>query len=346
MATQQYVDGVLLHYGERLLWQDQPTTKTQKGNQELTKVGRLIGRSMAGGGVSADAVRGHVQALVRRSPQVVVKVTGGGGDMKRISAHIDYIARGGRYKKKDEEELELETEAGEVLKGKEARQQLRDEWEMGGAPIPKEIQAEGRDGAVKYRGRREALNIILSMPPGVDRELVKAAARETIKDLFASNHQYVMAHHEDTDKQHAHVCVKMVGRDGKRLNPRKADLEFWRILFAKNLNRRGVEAVATRRRVRLQRAKGDGQAVYQMKARGVTPQNLATAQTQLKAQEVARQNQDATVEAYQHISDALAQSPDQAQRDLSAALQTRLEHDGIRLNKPAQPVVVAPTMGR
>lgn len=346
MATQQYVDGVLLHYGERLLWDEQPKSKTSKGDNELSKIGRVAGRSLAGSGVTADAVRSHVQALVRRSPQVMVKVTGGGGDMKRIGAHIDYIARGGRYKKKSEEELELETEAGEVLRGKEARQQLRDEWEMGGAPIPKEIQARPNDDEAKPRARREALNLILSMPPGVDRELVKAAARETVKELFGANHQYVMAHHDDTDKQHAHVCVKMVGRDGRRLNPRKADLEKWRILFAKNLNRRGVDAVASRRRVRMQRAKGDKQAVHQMKARGASPKNLATAQTQAKAAERARQNEGAMVEAYQHISDALAQSPDKAQRDLSAALQTRLAQDGIRLQKPPQPSVATPTVGR
>ena len=41
-----------------------------------------------------------------------------------------------------------------------------------------------------------------------------------------------------------------MGRDGERLNPRKADLQLWRETFAAALRDRGVEAEATPRRAR------------------------------------------------------------------------------------------------
>ena len=47
---------------------------------------------------------------------------------------------------------------------------------------------------------------------------------------------------------HVHLVVKAEHEyDGKRLNPRKADLQRWREKFAQNLTELGVAAAATRR---------------------------------------------------------------------------------------------------
>ena len=217
-----------------------------------------------------------------------------------------------------------------MVRGKEARAMLKEQWQMAGAPIPSEAcELIGSDGKVK-KPRREALNVILSMPAGVDREKVKAAARATARGLF-SNHQYVIAHHSDTDSQHAHVVVKMVGLDGHRMNPRKADLEQWRIAFAKELNARGIEAVATRRRTRLQRPKGESQAVRQMKDRGITPERVTTAEAQPKALERAQENEKKVVNAYTHIAQALAVSPDQSDRALARQLQRTMQNHGLTI---------------
>ena len=48
--------------------------------------------------------------VVRRAPQVMVKVTGGGCDTRAIAAHFRYISKNGR--------LETEDDRGETLGGK------------------------------------------------------------------------------------------------------------------------------------------------------------------------------------------------------------------------------------
>ena len=47
-----------------------------------------------------------------------------------------------------------------------------------------------------------------------------------------------------------HLAVRWLGREGERLNPKKADLEAWRQGFARALRDRGVAAEATPRRAR------------------------------------------------------------------------------------------------
>ena len=65
----------------------------------------------------AAAIRERIVAtVVRRVPQVMVKVTGGGRGMKAIAAHFRYISKNGR--------LEIEDERGEKMRGKEALHEL------------------------------------------------------------------------------------------------------------------------------------------------------------------------------------------------------------------------------
>jgi ParB-like chromosome segregation protein Spo0J len=47
-----------------------------------------------------------------------------------------------------------------------------------------------------------------------------------------------------------HLAVRVLGDDGRRLNPKKADLAAWREEFARALRDRGVDAEATPRRAR------------------------------------------------------------------------------------------------
>ena len=96
-------------------------------------------------------------------------------------------------------------------------------------------------------GRRDApvsLSIILSMPAGTDPGRVHDAARSFASTLFADRHPYVFALHTDEPHPHVHLTVRAMGRDGERLNPRKADLQLWRETFAAALRDRGVEAEA------------------------------------------------------------------------------------------------------
>ena len=181
------------------------------------------------GGLRANAVRREVRALVRRAPQVMVKVTGGGRGMGAIKAHMAYISKRGR--------LDAEDQEGERHKGREAIGALAWEWRYAGTRIP------------EVSRRREAFNIILSMPRGTEGVVVQAAARELMREEFRG-HRYAMVLHEHQENPHVHVVVRAERDDGRRLNPRKADLHRWRERFAAALRGYGIEAAATRQAVR------------------------------------------------------------------------------------------------
>ena len=73
-----------------------------------------------------------------------------------------------------------------------------------------------------------------------------------------------------------------MGRDGERLNPRKADLQVWREDFARALRDRSVEAEATPRRTRGVTRKAERIPVRKMRERfaagqGPLPEVLAAA---------------------------------------------------------------------
>lgn len=183
----------------------------------------------------AAAARSRLKGIVRKAPEVMVKVSGGGKGMRAIKAHMDYISRNG--------DVALENEAGEIFHGKEEVRSLRDDWKFGQYGIPEESH------------RKEAFNIVLSMPPGTDRKSVTDAAREFAKSEFGGNFHYVFATHDDEAHPHVHLCVNAQGDDGTRLNPRKADLQRWREGFAEALREHGIEANATPRLVRGARRK-------------------------------------------------------------------------------------------
>src|SRR6476660_2360652 len=49
---------------------------------------------------------------------------------------------------------------------------------------------------------------------------------------------------------HVHLSVRAESRHGRRLNPRKADLQRWRETFAEKLRGWGIDAEATRQATR------------------------------------------------------------------------------------------------
>ena len=91
---------------------------------------------------------------------------------------------------------------------------------------------------------------MLSMPAGTDPAKVRDAARGFAREVFADRFDYVFVRHTDADHPHVDIAVRALGDHGERLNPKKADLEAWRQVFAHALRDRGVEAEATPRRAR------------------------------------------------------------------------------------------------
>lgn len=233
MSNPQYIDNILVEWGARTFW---PGNKV-KGRFKASGSALPFGSSKPP--PNAGQVRARIRSMLKRAPQVMVKITGGGRGMARIGAHLSYISRNGS--------IELENERGEHIEGREGLSDLRGEWRSTGTFIPHESP------------RREAFNVMLSMPPDTDADLVRDAARAFAKQEF-SNHLYVFALHrpesdDRTERPHVHLSVRAEGLDGRRLNPRKDDLRRWRELFAEALQERGIPALATRRIVhgRLQR---------------------------------------------------------------------------------------------
>ena len=147
-----------------------------------------------------------------------MKITGTGKHIKQIKDHLDYISRNG--------EKTLEDQDGNLVNGREAIRDLRDAWR------------DGRHGITTDNGTvRESFNLMLSMPPGTSRDGVHRAVRDFAAGEFRGQYDYVFVSHDDTSHSHAHLLVKAVGYDGKRLNPRKADLQRWRETFATKLTR-------------------------------------------------------------------------------------------------------------
>ncbi|MFK4531992.1 type IV secretory pathway VirD2 relaxase [Bradyrhizobium ottawaense] len=198
------------------------------------------------------AMRAKLERIVRRAPEVMVKITGRTKSVAHLKSHLAYITRNG--------ELDAETEQGATLAGRSGLKDLQQRWEDDAGLDDK----RRRDGSL-------SINIILSMPAGTDAVAVKDAARAFAIETFGYNHDYVFVQHLDDKHPHVHLTVRSLGQNGKRLNPRKVDLQAWRERFAGELRLRGIAAEATPRRTRGRVRKADRGAVLALRKRKITP---------------------------------------------------------------------------
>jgi hypothetical protein len=274
MDQKSNIDGVLVQWGDRLFYPGNRIVKVQPPP-------RLDSGSMR---QRAAAIRQRIEAtVVRRAPQVMVKVTGGGRGMQAIAAHFRYISKNGR--------LDIENEQGDTIRGKSAVHELADDWRFGGSLIDD----------IGYR--REAFNIMLSMPRGTDPLIVQKASREFAQTELA-DHKYVMVLHDHQANPHVHISVRAESKSGRRLNPRKADLHRWRETFAEKLRGYGVAAEATRQAARGQSRSPD--ALWRLKAK--EEGRLRKVRPMIKAGDKARASRADALGAWANIGKALAQS--------------------------------------
>lgn len=295
MSQPPNIDGVLILWGDRLFY---PGNRVVKVSPQ-PKLSALAERQRAA------AIRERIEAtVVRRAPQVMVKVTGGGRGMKAIAAHFRYISKNGR--------LEIEDERGQTARGKESLRELADDWRFGGSLIE------------DVSDRREAFNVMLSMPRGTDPLTVQWAAREFARTELA-DHKYVMVLHDHQANPHVHISVRAESKHGKRLNPRKTDLHRWRETFAEKLRERGVEAEATRQATRGNSRNYD--PLWRIKARedGRLRTTLASAKSSLKA----RESRAGALVAWQQLGRALGASNDAADRELARSIATYVDRTQI-----------------
>jgi type IV secretion system T-DNA border endonuclease VirD2 len=197
------------------------------------------------GVATGPTARAKLARIVRKAPEVVVKVTGrqrGGGHVK---AHLEYVGRKG--------EVEIETRDGEILTAKEDIAERAAEW----------------SDTLNWRTRPtvSSVSLIFSMPAGTDPEKVLGAVRALAHAELSDNHDYVLALHTDTPRPHVHLTVQAEGLDRTRFNPRPVQLNRFRERFARGLRARGVAAEATPRRARGQGVAGSSMALVKLRAR-------------------------------------------------------------------------------
>lgn len=286
MSQASSIDGVLIQWGDRLFYPGNRVVKVKP--QPRLDAGAMRQH--------AAAIRHRIEAtVVRRAPQVMVKVTGGGRGMLAIAAHFRYISKNGR--------LDIEDERGSSIRGKDAVHEMAEDWRIGGRLI--------EDVGL----RREAFNIMLSMPRGTDPLIVQKAARAFAKTEL-TDHKYVMVLHDHQANPHVHISVRAESKHGHRLNPRKADLQRWRETFAEKLRDYGVEAEATRQPTRVRSRQPE--ALWRIKAR--EDGRLRTSRTGQIDGQPARTTRTQALESWMQIGRALAASGDAADLRLARSI--------------------------
>ncbi|WP_122688661.1 relaxase/mobilization nuclease domain-containing protein [Pseudomonas viridiflava] len=191
---------------------------------------------------------------VRKVPEVMVRVSGGGKTLQHVKAHFDYISRNGK--------LDMINDQGERIGGKDQVADLFDSWDL--------------DLSKGHGTNKQAFNVVFSMPAGTDPEKVLAATQAFARETLYGKHQYAMVlHTQETDPHkdapahpHVHLIIKAEGHDGKRLHIRKATLQQWREIFAEQLRDRGIEANATPRAVRGITPKAKTIDIYHLEKQG------------------------------------------------------------------------------
>ncbi len=197
------------------------------------------------GFATGPTARAKLARIVRKAPEVVVKVTGRQRVGNHVKAHLQYIGRKG--------EVEIETRDGEILTAKEDIAERAAEW----------------SDTLQWRSRPtvSSVSLIFSMPEGTDPDKVLDAVRALAHAELSDNHDYVLALHTNTPRPHVHLTVQAEGLDRTRFNPRPVQLNRFRERFARELRARGVAAEATPRRARGQGIAGSSMALVKLRAR-------------------------------------------------------------------------------
>ena len=183
----------------------------------------------------------YVKDTRAKAPQAILKVASFARGA-RVKSLISYIARTDKKEglEKNQDDLEFETETGELKKGRKDVQELYDKWRG---------DFERKKPGAK-REPRHATHIILHAKVPNDAKTayrVNTAAREMLqKEFGARGYEYVFVTHRDKDNPHVHVVVKNYNRVlDQKLRHGKRELLEMRRTFASELQKQGIEHVAT-----------------------------------------------------------------------------------------------------
>ena len=200
----------------------------------------------------------HITRTVGRTPEVMVKVVNqGSNSLAGVGRHVDYIGRKGK--------VDLETDDGEILRGKDAGIDLLEDWNL---DLVEQREKTNLTPNKAKEPPRLVYKLIFSMPPGTPPEKVHVAVRNFAREEFGLKHRYVMALHTDEPHPHVHLVLKARSDEGQRLYLRKATLREWRAGFAHHLRALGVSANATPRHVRGVTSPRKSDGIYRAGLRG------------------------------------------------------------------------------
>ena len=181
----------------------------------------------------------QIKRTVRRTPEVMVKVTGGGKNAGAVAAHFAYISRKGK--------LEIETDEGERIAGTDAQRTFLAAWHLelsaGQYRGPRDQRDDARQAKLVHK-------VVLSMPAPTPPEKVLAAARVFARENFGVRHRFAMVLHTDQAHPHVHLVVKAEDEYGRRPHIDKPMLREWREDFARTMREQGIAANATSRVIR------------------------------------------------------------------------------------------------
>ena len=244
----------------------------------------------------------EIRRTVGRTPEVMIKVTGGGQKIGAVAAHLSYISQEGA--------LELETDEG-LRVSEEGQKALLKDWHL-------ELSSgQYRQPALNGSARALKLvhNIVLSMPAPTAPDKVLAAAKRFAREKFALKHQYALALHTHQQHPHVHLVVKAEDYHGHRLHIDKALLREWRQDFARMMRDQGIAANATPRAVRGQSKRADKATVFWAHRRGshvvreriksIASELSTTGTVQDPAREKLHETRMAVVTGWMGIADTL-----------------------------------------
>jgi hypothetical protein len=198
----------------------------------------------------------QISRTVRRIPEVMVKVTGGGTRRGAVAAHFAYISRQGS--------LEIETDEGERIGRREEQMRLLDDWHL---ELTSGQYRPQMDGGPARRPTKLVHNIVLSMPAPTPPDKVLDAARQFARQKF-SRHRYAMVLHTDQQHPHVHLVVKAENELGRRLHIDKQFLRDSREDFAQLMREQGIAANATPRAVRGENKKSRREGIFKAQRYG------------------------------------------------------------------------------
>ena len=242
---------------------------------QRANIGRVVSRH---GNVSRawPGTRTQRHRVAREMPQAVLKITSHSRGLRRVRARLRYIARQGA--------LPLETDDGCLLEGREEIDEFAEHWAA---------DFSNRNGSV--RKARDAMNMVVSVPAGTEREKALEAAREFFAEAF-SNHEYAFAAHDDTGHFHIHLVVKVRGRDGKQMRVSRKAPDLWRQKFAAKAREKGLQLDASPRWARGKgRRSSTPTPIHELRRRGDIPDRDAEA-----AEEALRRARDPANQPSEH----------------------------------------------